>query len=99
MRIKTLLWAALLFGVLAPLSPAHAGPIGTDTFIITEGKFIGEQLFTVAGETAVTADLNPDTGAVGDITPADPGLPGSRDTFTGNIRGTNVAGLPVLRSF
>jgi hypothetical protein len=101
MRIKTLLWAALAFAVLAPvapLAPAHAGVvIGTDSYIITEGTFVGEQLFTLAGALDVTADLNGVTGAVGTITLADPNVPGSRDTFTGNIRGQHLTGVPVLR--
>src|SRR6185369_15500227 len=37
--------------------------------------------------------------AVGDITLADPGLPGSRDTFTGSIRGRSVTEVPVVGRF
>jgi hypothetical protein len=77
MRIRTLIWAAVLCVLSGALSAAPC--LAQDEYLIVAGKFVGEHL-EVDG-TSVTLDLNQDTGAVGTVT----FIPG-RISFSGVMR-------------
>jgi hypothetical protein len=95
MQRRTPFWTALVIGALGLVcaSPARA-QVGTDTWIIVQGKFIGEQLITVAGMRDVPASLNRETSASGRLV-ADP-IAGQPNTFVGRIRGESARGTVIL---
>ena len=99
MRVRTFVWALLLALAFVglPAAPGQAGPLPSDTWIITAGPFIGEQLFTTSPEGEVGP--NEDTGSEGQIL-IDPGIPGV-GVYSGSMRtGTPwfvlVRNVPVI---
>src|SRR5215212_7924182 len=93
MRVRIFAWAFLLALTFVglPALPGEAGPLPDETWIITAGPFIGEQLFATSGGGDVGP--NEDTGAEGQIL-VDPGIPGV-GTFSGTMRIGTPFAVPV----
>jgi hypothetical protein len=92
-RSSTVLRVILILAALQGMLPTRASAQipGTDAFIIVQGKFVGERLFTLPGDTSVPADLNLDTRASGRLVIAVQ----QQTQFVGRIRGESTRAVVV----